>query len=93
MTPWGRYTQVLLSSNEFLFIELTTCRRHTSARAHPVTRREALCRMGNGFGMLAFASLVGESLRAPPALAIHGGRHDRASSIIRRARSASSSCS
>src|SRR5450432_3233131 len=27
----------------------------------PVTRRDALCRMGNGFGMLAFASLVGES--------------------------------
>jgi len=29
---------------------------------NPVTRREALCRIGNGFGMLAFASLVGESL-------------------------------
>src|SRR5437870_5447537 len=29
---------------------------------HPVTRRDALCRIGNGFGMLAFASLVGESL-------------------------------
>jgi uncharacterized protein DUF1501 len=28
----------------------------------PLTRREALCRIGNGFGMLAFASLVGESL-------------------------------
>src|SRR6202163_3775081 len=28
----------------------------------PVTRREALCRMGGGFGMLSFASLVGESL-------------------------------
>ena len=28
----------------------------------PVTRRSALCRIGNGFGMLAFASLVGESL-------------------------------
>ncbi len=28
----------------------------------PVTRRDALCKMGNGFGMLAFASLVGESL-------------------------------
>ena len=28
----------------------------------PVTRRDALCRIGNGFGMLAFASLVGESL-------------------------------
>src|SRR5215210_6245187 len=30
----------------------------------PVTRREALCRIGNGFGMLAFAGLVGESLEA-----------------------------
>ncbi len=28
----------------------------------PVTRREALCRMGGGFGMLAFAGLVNESL-------------------------------
>src|SRR3954469_12403959 len=28
----------------------------------PVTRREALCRIGNGFGMLAFASLIGESV-------------------------------
>jgi hypothetical protein len=30
----------------------------------PVTRREALCRIGSGFGMLAFAGLVGESLSA-----------------------------
>ena len=30
----------------------------------PVTRRDALCRMGSGFGMLAFASLIGESLAA-----------------------------
>ncbi len=28
----------------------------------PLTRRDALCRIGNGFGMLAFAGLVGESL-------------------------------
>src|SRR5216684_4057321 len=34
--------------------------RHKSR--NPITRRDALCRMGNGFGMLAFASLVGESL-------------------------------
>src|SRR5207244_13120978 len=36
----------------------------------PLTRRDALCRMGNGFGMLAFASLVGESIAraAGPAL-------------------------
>jgi hypothetical protein len=30
----------------------------------PLTRREALCRIGSGFGMMAFASLVGESLAA-----------------------------
>ena len=28
----------------------------------PVTRRDALCRIGSGFGMMAFASLVSESL-------------------------------
>jgi len=28
----------------------------------PVTRREALCRIGSGFGMLAFAGMVGESM-------------------------------
>jgi hypothetical protein len=33
---------------------------HRSRR--PITRRNALCKIGNGFGMLAFASLVGESL-------------------------------
>jgi hypothetical protein len=31
---------------------------------NPVTRRDALCKIGNGFGMLAFASLVGDSLSA-----------------------------
>src|SRR6186713_2726118 len=31
-------------------------------RGQPVSRRQALCTMGNGFGMLAFASLVGKSL-------------------------------
>ncbi len=29
---------------------------------NPVTRREALCRVGNGFGMMAFASAVNQSL-------------------------------
>src|SRR5687767_11353612 len=28
----------------------------------PITRRDALCRIGNGFGMLAFAGLVSDSL-------------------------------
>src|SRR5262245_14058147 len=35
-------------------------RRHKDSA--PITRRDALCRIGNGFGMLAFASLVGESI-------------------------------
>jgi Protein of unknown function (DUF1501) len=35
----------------------------------PVTRREALCRIGNGFGMLAFAGLVGDSLSRADLLA------------------------
>jgi hypothetical protein len=34
-----------------------------------VTRRDALCRIGNGFGMLAFAGLVGESLTTASLLA------------------------
>jgi hypothetical protein len=39
----------------------------------PLTRRDALCRMGNGFGMLAFASLVNESIvRAAGAFAQDG---------------------
>ncbi len=29
---------------------------------NPLTRREALCRVGNGFGMMAFASAVSQSL-------------------------------
>src|SRR5215467_12377585 len=36
---------------------------------HPITRREALCRVGNGFAMMAFAGLVNDSvLRAAGAL-------------------------
>src|SRR5258706_4495149 len=31
-------------------------------RPRPITRRQALCTMGGGFGMLSFASLIGESL-------------------------------
>ena len=29
---------------------------------NPVTRREALRKMGNGFGMLAFAGMLGDSI-------------------------------
>jgi hypothetical protein len=39
----------------------------------PITRRDALCKIGNGFGMLAFASLVGESLARAGALPEQGG--------------------
>src|SRR2546430_8698172 len=28
----------------------------------PLTRREALCRVGNGFGMMAFAGMLNQSL-------------------------------
>src|ERR1700688_4340950 len=31
-------------------------------QGQPVTRREALRRVGNGFGMMAFAGMLGESL-------------------------------
>src|SRR5277367_6675483 len=31
---------------------------------NPVTRREALRKVGNGFGMMAFASMLGKSLSA-----------------------------
>jgi len=37
-------------------------------RRRPITRRDALCRIGNGFGMLGFASLVNESLLRAGAL-------------------------
>jgi hypothetical protein len=38
----------------------------------PLTRREALCRMGNGFGMLAFAGMVGDSLDIAATLSAQG---------------------
>src|SRR5436190_6433035 len=50
-------------------------------RTPPVTRREALCRIGSGFGMMAFAGLVSQSLSAaelaqkPKAVAASGGLH------------------
>src|SRR5436853_5767678 len=39
--------------------------------ASPLTRREALCKMGNGFGMLAFASMVGDSLAFAQTTGLH----------------------
>ncbi len=30
--------------------------------SQPLTRRDALCRMGGGFGMMAFANMVSQSL-------------------------------
>jgi hypothetical protein len=49
----------------------------------PVTRRDALCRIGNGFGMLAFAGMLGDSLEAvaslaPQAAFPNGGIHHAA---------------
>jgi Protein of unknown function (DUF1501) len=44
----------------------------THKLGQPVSRREALCRIGNGFGMLAFAGMVGESLDIAATLAAQG---------------------
>src|SRR5215212_2416775 len=35
---------------------------HPHKSSNPFTRREALRRVGNGFGMMAFADMVGESM-------------------------------
>jgi hypothetical protein len=58
-----------------------TDRNHPPASA-PITRRSALCRMGSGFGMMAFANLVGQSLLrsgavlgATPGTLAGGGTH------------------
>jgi hypothetical protein len=40
--------------------------------AQPPNRREALCRIGNGFGMLAFAGMVGDSLNLASSLYAQG---------------------
>src|SRR5262245_58213257 len=40
-----------------------------------INRRDALCRIGGGFGMMAFASLVGESLAAAQTIGPKGGLH------------------
>jgi hypothetical protein len=38
----------------------------THKSSNPTTRREALRRMGSGFGMMAFAGMLGRSLKAAP---------------------------
>jgi hypothetical protein len=43
----------------------------------PTTRREALCRIGSGFGMLAFANMVSRSLRAQDRKLDHPARAKR----------------
>ena len=54
----------------------------------PVTRREALCRIGSGFGMMAFASLVSRTALAADlaqtskAAALSGGLHHPAKASI-----------
>jgi hypothetical protein len=46
----------------------------THKSANPLTRRDALCRIGNGFGMMAFAGMLGDSIsRANAAVAEDGG--------------------
>jgi Protein of unknown function (DUF1501) len=40
---------------------------------NPLTRREALCRVGNGFGMMAFAGMLGRSLSAAGISTADGG--------------------
>ena len=40
-----------------------------------ITRREALCRIGGGFGMMAFAGLINDSLAAAQSLGSKGGLH------------------
>src|SRR5437868_1282144 len=49
--------------------------RHKSRQ--PITRRAALCQMGGGFGMLAFASLVGASIVRATASAAQEGTDPR----------------
>ena len=39
----------------------------------PLTRREALCRVGNGFGMMAFAGILGQSLAKAAAVVTPDG--------------------
>jgi hypothetical protein len=40
---------------------------------NPVTRREALRKMGNGFGMLAFAGMLGDSIARAGGVVTPGG--------------------
>ncbi|HVS63329.1 MAG TPA: DUF1501 domain-containing protein [Thermoanaerobaculia bacterium] len=55
---------------------------HHPPASVPITRRAALCRMGSGFGMMAFTNLVGQSLlrtgavhAAAPGAIAGGGTH------------------
>jgi Protein of unknown function (DUF1501) len=41
--------------------------------ANPLTRREALCRVGNGFGMMAFMGMLGQSLARAGVSTADGG--------------------
>jgi hypothetical protein len=44
---------------------------------HPITRRQALCRVGNGFAMMAFAGLVNDSVLRAAGVADHPARAKR----------------
>ena len=102
VTPLGRYVKVLLELERVPVRRIDAMpmsplpERATSHRSRTVTRREALCRIGNGFGMLAFAGLVGESLRdgaEPVARRRTPKLRPRAACTIQPRRSTSSSCS
>ena len=112
VTPLGRYLKVLLQLERVPVLELIAMPHklpppalsepiHPHRRVEgPVSRRDALCRIGNGFGMLAFAGLVGDSLDAAAlqvakaAKVAQGARSSSpADCIIRRRPSTSSSSS
>src|SRR5262245_65903301 len=57
-----------------------SCERNTMTHKtpRPITRREALCRIGSGFGMVAFAGMVGESLaRAQAGVSVDSSKWPR----------------
>src|SRR5262249_34484077 len=61
-TAGGRAPPILFRSSEVFFINCGPIRLFSHKSGNPVTRREALRRVGNGFGMMAFAGMLGGSL-------------------------------
>ncbi len=56
--------------------------------SNPLTRREALRRVGNGFGMMAFAGMLGNRWHGPAPCSIPKATSASPSSITRSASSA-----